>query len=850
MRIHIIRESGQGAESGAWRAIVLLVSVAIACALGPAVRAQCPADWLPGEGHPGVTGDLPVWALTPWDPDGFGHQPPVLVAGGGFLGAGNVASFGIAAWDGAAWSALGDSALSDQVFALTVYNGDLIAAGDFVSAGGQTVNHIARWDGAAWHALGAGFNGNVRALAVFGGELYAGGFFDHAGAVTASGIARWNGSTWRDVGGGLSAGIGGGIAAVFAMTVFDGKLVAAGGFATAGGAPAKNVASWSGSAWTSMAGNNPAELFSAASALAVYNGQLILAANVFSVAGGSFLRSTSQWDPATSTWLSMGNGPNDLVDALGVFGGFLYAGGVFTAAGGVGTPDPVARWNGATWSALPSGPGVPGRRANSFAVFGGELVAGGLSTKPDGDQTSQVGRFDGAAWHDLGGGVDNLVTNVASLHDELYLGGAFTHAGDIAASRIARRDASGAWDSLDGGLTGDCCGSGTFVGSMAVFEDSLVVSGSFTSAGRVPVPTGVARWDGETWSPFGSVFATNLFVSDGVLHGLILGGIPSTVARWNPATAQWQPLGALPANVLITTFTTFEGDLIAAGLGFGGAPAAVYRWKEQTATWQPMGGTFGFNPIQALAVFDGELIAGGFFDPSGGGPPECIIRWDAATSSWQPLGGGLWGGVVWDLRVFDDALIAGGQFSLSGGLNTDHVARWDGSAWSPLGEGASDEVLALGEQDGDLLLGGWFISAGGAPNGHWARWGSPCPDPWTDLGHGLAGVSGIPSLVGTGTLQAGSPTTLVLSNAAPSAPAGLFVGLTNDPTSFKGGTLVPVPPALLLPFTTSAAGTVPLAFPWPAGLPSAFSLYHQFAIQDAAAIHGVALSHALKSTTP
>src|SRR5262245_6103194 len=59
MRIHIIRESGQGAESGAWRAIVLLVSVAIACALGPAVRAQCPADWLPGEGHPGVTGDLP-----------------------------------------------------------------------------------------------------------------------------------------------------------------------------------------------------------------------------------------------------------------------------------------------------------------------------------------------------------------------------------------------------------------------------------------------------------------------------------------------------------------------------------------------------------------------------------------------------------------------------------------------------------------------------------------------------------------------------------------------------------------------------------------------------------------------
>jgi len=123
-------------------------------------------------------------------------------------------------------------------------------------------------------------------------------------------------------------------------------------------------------------------------------------------------------------------------------------------------------------------------------------------------------------------------------------------------------------------------------------------------------------------------------------------------------------------------------------------------------------------------------------------------------------------------------------------------------------------------------------------------------DAWTDLGFGLAGVSGIPSLVGTGTLVGGSATSLDLSSAKPSAPCGLFVGLSNNPTSFKGGTLIPVPILLTVSFTTSPTGTVALPFTWPTGLPSGFSTYYQYAIKDAAAVQGVALSNALKATTP
>jgi hypothetical protein len=125
------------------------------------------------------------------------------------------------------------------------------------------------------------------------------------------------------------------------------------------------------------------------------------------------------------------------------------------------------------------------------------------------------------------------------------------------------------------------------------------------------------------------------------------------------------------------------------------------------------------------------------------------------------------------------------------------------------------------------------------------------PGAWTDLGFALAGLVGEPSLTGTGTLAPGSPGTLTLSDAAPTASAGLFLSLASTPTPFKGGTLVPVPATLLLPVVTTAGGSIPLAWAsWPAGLPAATSIFVQYAIADAGAPAGVALSNALHGLTP
>jgi hypothetical protein len=130
-------------------------------------------------------------------------------------------------------------------------------------------------------------------------------------------------------------------------------------------------------------------------------------------------------------------------------------------------------------------------------------------------------------------------------------------------------------------------------------------------------------------------------------------------------------------------------------------------------------------------------------------------------------------------------------------------------------------------------------------------WLSPPPAAvWTDLGSALPGVTGLPELSGTGTLVTASPMSLSLSKAAPSALALLFVAVSSAPTPFKGGSLVPVPPLYALSLATSASGVVQLASAaWPPGA-SGFSLYFQCAIQDASAVHGAALSNALRADVP
>jgi hypothetical protein len=119
---------------------------------------------------------------------------------------------------------------------------------------------------------------------------------------------------------------------------------------------------------------------------------------------------------------------------------------------------------------------------------------------------------------------------------------------------------------------------------------------------------------------------------------------------------------------------------------------------------------------------------------------------------------------------------------------------------------------------------------------------------WSDLGHAKAGSKGLPELLGTGPLAAGSDNTLELANGHPSSAATLVVGLSQLDVPFKGGVMVPQP-LLLMALATNAAGDLNLPFIWPAGVPAGTSLLFQYWISDPTASHGLSASNGLEGVT-
>ena len=121
--------------------------------------------------------------------------------------------------------------------------------------------------------------------------------------------------------------------------------------------------------------------------------------------------------------------------------------------------------------------------------------------------------------------------------------------------------------------------------------------------------------------------------------------------------------------------------------------------------------------------------------------------------------------------------------------------------------------------------------------------------PWADLGGGLAGAQGIPSLQGTGALAPGTPGSFEVSNTPPFAPALLFFSLIQVGVPFKGGVLQAYPPLAEYILTLGPAG---LSLPWASwggALPPGVDMYFQIAVKDVAAVKGVSLTNLLRGTT-
>jgi hypothetical protein len=430
-----------------------------------------------------------VFALAVFN-DGSG---PALYPGGWFDTAGGVHAPCIARWSGGSWSALGvpGSGLSGTVDALATFDdgsGSALYAGGGLGTGtgGTPLSHVAKWNGAVWSPLGSGVNSNVYSFTVFndgsGPALYVGGTFTAAGGVSASSIAKWNGTSWSALGTGMGGGSGGPV--VYAICVFDdgsgAALYVAGNFATAGGVSTPRIAKWNGSSWLSI-GALGTGTFGIGAAMTVFDdgtGPALYAGGSFTTAGGVSAPNIAKWNGASWSALGApGSGMNGPVSALSVFddgtGPALYAGGSFTAAGGVSALN-IAKWNGTSWSAL----GAPAGGADSFVStltafndgFGSALYAGGDFTVVNSIVAPHIAKWSGTSWSALGApgtGMNNRVYALAVFNDgtdgdaDLYAGGIFTAAGSTVSKGIAEWHGCGVASFCFGdGSAGACpCGN-------------------------------------------------------------------------------------------------------------------------------------------------------------------------------------------------------------------------------------------------------------------------------------------------------------------------------------------------------------------------------------------------------
>jgi hypothetical protein len=291
--------------------------------------------------------------------------------------------------------------------------------------------------------------------------VYLGGGFSTAGGALASQVARWDGRDWSPLGAGMAAAN----TSVWSIIHYDeGKgpmLFAGGDFVTAGGVTVNRIARWDGRAWSDLAGGVNAEV---RGAMAVFDdgsgaGQCLFVGGDFTTAGGTSAHNIARWDGRA--WSDVGGGMSGItpsVRALCVFddglggGPALYAGGGFTSAGDAAAVR-IARWNGKRWSEL--GLGLS-NWVRTLAVHddgsgrGTRLYAGGDFTTAGGTPAIRMAQWDGRAWSPLGLGVDATARSIVSFDD----------------------------------------GNGV----------RLYVGGDFTTAGGMPAQR-IAVWDGKTWSP-------------------------------------------------------------------------------------------------------------------------------------------------------------------------------------------------------------------------------------------------------------------------------------------------------------------------------------------------------------
>jgi trimeric autotransporter adhesin len=713
------------------------VAFALVALAGSSASAQLCSDpdWTALTGRTGIQGQ--VWSAVPWDRDGAGPAPEVLLVGGFFARAGDKIVNGIATWDGREWGDVGGGLQPLQevpgVYALLVLpDNRVVVGGGFAGAGGNfAAAGVAMFDPAtnAWSPMGSEFNGpfdNVTALTLLpDGRIVAGGYSELlVDPDYQAVVATWNPqtSTWTQLGAtGNKFFSNVDPTPIRSLNVLpNGSLIASGGFEEINGVARNRVARWTGTTWAAMGAGLDGTAYDAV----VRNGQLYVGGD-FTTAGTVASPGLARW--TGSAWAAGHTNANvqiEIVLGLGLTGtGDLLVQGAVTIGA---QPPRYAKLSGnSTWTAL------TGSEFFGFTLDGTDFapivtLSNGriFAASPYNDRSVAlrgIGELVGNEFQPLGNGFDYSNNfyyqsggqwagiNALSLAADgrLFAFGAFDTVGGTASAGVAVRETDGQWRSFEPGPQPNLNGT-VWTGLTLPNGDLVVGINDFQT---------IKRWNGTSWSPMGA---------------LLQGQLPGQIYA----------LGLAP-----------NGDIIAGGTfnQSNGLPVNnIARWNG--SSWVGLGtglqATTGLASVACIAFRpNGNILVGGFFDTAGGQPVNGIAEWDG--SQWIALPSTPENRFVGAIAVLPNGdLLAGGSTSNPNGPQFPGLMRFNGQSWAPFAGGISPpldgstnqtigvvrsiEVLA----NGNIVIGGRFGGVGSpaTPARDLALWNGSS---WTAFGAGL-----------------------------------------------------------------------------------------------------------------
>ena len=302
----------------------------------------------------------------------------------------------------------------------------------------------------------------------------------------------------------------------------------------------------------------------------------------------------------------------------------------------------IAGWNGGCLISL--GSGVTGT-VLGVVPYSGNLIAGGNISAAGGISTYGMAKWNGISWSPL-----NVFTSISALsvHDStLYAAWQY-----------------GVMRSTDGvnlyNVPGSIDDGGAPISQMATSRNGdLYITGSFPYIDTLIV-NGIARWNGNRWSPLTSGGVAGLQTYPGATSLEVSG---ENVY----AGGEFWAAGATP----VTDIARWDGS----------------NWNSFTsATAHGIGG-FGVSVIKIAP--NGDWYVGGSIYQAGKTLIHNIAHWNG--TAWDSLGGGVSGDVQAIAFGLNGEVYVGGDF-LRRNVVANNVAVWDGTKWISLGTDTANGV--------------------------------------------------------------------------------------------------------------------------------------------------------------